>query len=390
MKIVICGDTHIGAIFGLGGPNGKGGNTRVDDFERTLNHIIDYAIDNKVDAFIQTGDAFEERTPLPEHVSIWNRALRRLSLANITSVIIMGNHDYRRTGENFTSSISSLEATYHPNIRTVLKPQILTLNNTGGSSVDIVLLPFRDRRMYDGKTTEEDSKLFDAEAKRLIEGCSGKRPIIAIGHNFFYEGTYKDYSGTEILTHIRTYEKCDLVAMGHYHPFRKMKKADPIAFYTGSMEKQNFGDVKVDKFFFEYNTTSKKVKALKCPSRELFDGFSDLSMCDISGFDNTLNEEIGKLNIKDKVVRYKIAVKDSMLNVVKKSGIRKMLYKQGAFYVSRVNIEPIFTRIAKTNNILKQKDDVSMMTEFIKTQRLDRSITKTLIKEAEAIMKEVK
>ena len=31
MRAVICGDTHIGAIFGLGKNNGRGGNTRVDD-----------------------------------------------------------------------------------------------------------------------------------------------------------------------------------------------------------------------------------------------------------------------------------------------------------------------------------------------------------------------
>ena len=44
MRIVVCGDTHIGAVFGLGRPNGKGGNTRVDDYKKTLNHIIDYTI----------------------------------------------------------------------------------------------------------------------------------------------------------------------------------------------------------------------------------------------------------------------------------------------------------------------------------------------------------
>ena len=31
MRAIICGDVHIGAVFGLGGGNGSGGNTRVDD-----------------------------------------------------------------------------------------------------------------------------------------------------------------------------------------------------------------------------------------------------------------------------------------------------------------------------------------------------------------------
>ena len=52
MRAVICGDTHIGAVFGLGRPNGLGGNTRVDDYEATLNSIIDYTISSKADIMI--------------------------------------------------------------------------------------------------------------------------------------------------------------------------------------------------------------------------------------------------------------------------------------------------------------------------------------------------
>ncbi len=388
MRLVICGDTHIGAVFGLGGSNGKGGNTRVDDYEKTLNHIVDYAIKTEADAFIQTGDAFDSRTPSPEHMAVFNRALKKLSMANIAAIVLMGNHDYIRSGDTFKSSISSLAARYYPNVRTVLEPQIMTLANTKGDGVDLLLAPFRDRRMYPGKSTQEDSDYFDAHMESLIESCTKKRPIVAIGHNFFYEGNYNDYGGTEVLTHPDTYRKCDLVAMGHYHHFRKVRDEGPIAFYTGSMEKLNFGDEKVDKFFFDYDTKSKKVKVLKCPSRPLLDLYSDLSMFNVGEFKEHLSNEIDGLDLKDKVVRFKIAVQDTVLQVIKRAEIEKMLYAQGAFYVSRVNIEPVVKRIVRDDKILKQKDDISMMKAFVESQKLEEELSKLLLREAKDIMEE--
>lgn len=389
MRVIICGDTHIGAIFGLGSANGTGGNTRVDDYEKTLNYIIDYAIETKADAFIQTGDAFESRTPSPEDMNVINQAILKLSMANITSVIIMGNHDYRRTGDVFTSAISSLAVRYYPNTRIVLEPQVLSLGGKDKEGADIVLLPYRDRRMYEGKNVIEDSALYDSQVRELLDSCSGDKPIIAIGHNFFYEGSYEDYGGNEILTNINTYKKCDLVAMGHYHNFRVLRKKNPIAIYTGSMEKLNFGDADIDKFFIDYDTEKHKVKVLKCPSRELYDGFTDLSMYDFDDFKRYLEREINELDLQDKIVRLKVAIKDKIRGSVKKGEIEKMLYNQGAFYVSRVNIEPVFTRIVKDNTILKQKDDASRFKAYVESQDFDELTKSKILSEAEQIMIEI-
>ena len=169
MRIVICGDTHIGAVFGLGGPNKKGGNTRIDDYERTLNYIVDYAIANNVDAFIQTGDAFDTRNPEPEHMNILSKAIKRLSMANITSIVIMGNHDYIRNSDGFTSAISSLAAKDYPNVRLVIEPEIVKLYDGKTKGANLLLLPYRDRRMYPGKTTEDDSRLYQQEVKSLLD-----------------------------------------------------------------------------------------------------------------------------------------------------------------------------------------------------------------------------
>ena len=76
MRAIVCGDVHIGAIFGLGGPTKSGGNTRVDDYANTLNWIVDYTINTGADLFIQTGDLFESRNPSLEYLAIADTAIK--------------------------------------------------------------------------------------------------------------------------------------------------------------------------------------------------------------------------------------------------------------------------------------------------------------------------
>ncbi len=372
MRIVICGDCHIGSVYALGRTNKNGGNTRVDDYERTLNYIADYAISQKVDAFIQTGDLFDSRNPTPEHVNIVNRVLKKLSLANITSIIIMGNHDYRRTADGFTSAISSLTAAQdYPNVRIVLNPSVIKISNENNESVNLCLLPYRDRRFYFGKTTEENSVAYDNEVKTILNQCNDDCPKVAVGHNFYYDGSYNDFGGTEILTKVDTFNNCDLVVMGHYHQFKILKKKKPIAIYIGSMEKINFGDEKVDKYFLDFNTETQQVKVLKPPVKQLKDIVLDLSHVDFSSLQPKLEEEIKLLDIKDKIVRLRVLIRDTLISALNKNDIEKLLYQQNSYYVSRVLIEPVINRIVKDTAILENKDDYLMFESFIKDQEME-------------------
>lgn len=387
MRLVICGDTHIGAVLGLGGPNGSGGNTRVDDYEKTLNDIVDYAISTKADVFVQTGDVFDVRNPEPEHIAVVNRCIRKLSNAGITSIWIMGNHDYKRSGDSFTSAITSLAAKDYPNTRIVLKPEVVEISAPNNDKASIVLMPFRDRRMYEGKSCEEDSKLYQLEFDELVDSCDQNNPIVAIGHNFFWEGSYHHYGGAEVLIDPESFAKCDMVAMGHYHQFRILKKKNPIAFYTGSMEKLNFGDANIDKYFVDYNTRSKKVVVKKVKSRLLVDSYINLEDADYTNLYSRVDEEVQKIKVKDAVVRVKIAVKDTLASSVRKPDVQKLLYANGAFYVSKILLDPIHKRVNKNLEILNEKTDISMFEAFLKKQDLTDDIKEEILKEAKKVMK---
>lgn len=383
MKIVICGDTHIGAVFGLGGPNNYGGNTRVDDYEKTLDHIVNYCISNNVDIFVQTGDVFEKRNPTHEQIEVVNRALKKLSDNGIFSIVMMGNHDYKKVENGFISSISSLAAKDYFNSRLVLSPEVIKYAN-GKENVNLLILPYVDRRFFGNKTTQEDSMAYEQLVLSMSQDLQPKP--IAIGHNFYYDGSYTDFGGTEILTRVSAFENCDFVAMGHQHTFKIVQRKNPIAIYTGSMEKLHFGDADTKKVFIEYNTESKNVKVLESPTKELFDKSIDLSNSTLETISKDLEAEISKLNVNNKIVRIKIQARDNLISTIKKANIEKELYLKGASYVSKVWFEQIYQKIIRDTSILEHSDDFEIFKAFIKNQNYDSNLEEQLLKEARTII----
>jgi exonuclease SbcD len=388
MRAIICGDVHIGAIFGLGGPNGSGGNTRVDDYSNSFNYIIDHAINSDADIFIQTGDLFESRNPAPEYIAIANKALKRLSDANIATFVIMGNHDYIRGDGGFTSAISGMAASEYPNVRMILEPEVVTFKNSKNEATNIILLPFRDRKMYSehGKTCREQSHAYNSEIKKIISSIKNEHPTISIGHNFFYEGSYNDYGGSELMVDPDAFTGTDLAIMGHIHSFSVLRKKPPVCVYSGSMEKTNFGDANIDKYFIDYDILDKKIKFKKTPVRSLIDAVIDITGDDFSTCKESLKTIIESLGVRGKIVRVKISVKEAVMPAIDKIFVKKYLYDNGAHFVSKIIIEPVINRVVRDSEILNHSNDYEMFEAFIESQAFDSGILKSIQKEGRKII----
>jgi len=386
MKTVICGDTHIGNIMSLGRPNGSGGNTRVDDYERSLNFIIDYAIQNEVDVFIQTGDLFEVRNPTTEHIQIADRAIKRLSDANIFTAIIMGNHDYRKTGDSYTSALATMQANSYKNVRILLKPESIIYSNKSGDSQAMLLIPYRDKRMYSGSGAKESTDLFNEHIKELSSRIPSQIPSIAVGHNFFFEGNYFDFGGHEVLAFPDSFSNLDAVVMGHYHEFKRVKASNPAAYYVGSLEKTNFGDSDIDKFFLVFDSEKKEFEKIKTPTRELLDLSLDLSSSTAFNYLQDYSEQLKKYNLADKICRAKIKIKDGTQALFSRSEIEKTLYSVGAFHVSKIIWDVEQVKLEKDKEILSHKTDFEIFQAFAKTQGLGENFLQKLLDEAKKIM----
>ena len=93
MKILHFADLHIG-VENHGFPDPKTGiSTRLLDFLKTYDEMIDYAIDQNVDLVVFAGDAYKVRDPSQTHQKEFTNRIIKLAKNNIATYLVAGNHD---------------------------------------------------------------------------------------------------------------------------------------------------------------------------------------------------------------------------------------------------------------------------------------------------------
>ena len=91
VKILHFADAHIDmANYGRHDPE-TGLPLRVLDFLKSLDTIIDAAIDERVDMVLFAGDAYKDRTPAPTFQREWGKRIMRLSRAGIPTLLLFKN-----------------------------------------------------------------------------------------------------------------------------------------------------------------------------------------------------------------------------------------------------------------------------------------------------------
>ena len=93
MRVLHFADLHIGVeLYGRPLP-GKPWSSRMQDFLDAFDYLVDYALEERVDAVIFAGDAYKAREPSQTHQREFASRIRRLSEAGIATFLLVGNHD---------------------------------------------------------------------------------------------------------------------------------------------------------------------------------------------------------------------------------------------------------------------------------------------------------
>ncbi len=93
VKLLHFADAHIDmANYGRHDPE-SGLPMRVMDFLKSLDEIVQTALDEKVNLVIFAGDAYKDRSPAPTFQREWDQRIMKLSHAGITTILLTGNHD---------------------------------------------------------------------------------------------------------------------------------------------------------------------------------------------------------------------------------------------------------------------------------------------------------
>jgi DNA repair protein SbcD/Mre11 len=265
IKILHFADAHIDmANRGRHDP-ATGLPLRVQDFLKSLDTIVDTAIDEKVDLVLFAGDAYKDRNPAPTFQREWGRRIMRLSRAGIPTLLLVGNHDTSPTlGRAHTlDPFSTLDV---PNVLVLDHPAFYRPADLWDLPLQVIALPWVSRA---GLMASQEISAVDPQAvneaieKRLtdivqnsLEEADPKLPVILTAHasvqGAVYGGERTVMLGSDLVlpgSLVRD-PRLDYVALGHIHKSQNLNEnAHPPVIYPGSIERVDFGEAGDDKFF---------------------------------------------------------------------------------------------------------------------------------------------
>ena len=177
VKLLHFADLHLGVEnYGRIDP-ATGLSTRLMDFLRAYDQVVDYALENDINLVIFAGDAYKTRDPNPTYQREFAKRIQRLSAAGIPTVLVAGNHDTPSAlGRAITVEIfATLEV---ENVYVAKRPEVILVETKDGP-VQIVALPWVTRSAllvrdeYKNRSLEEINQLILEKATNIVEGPDG-------------------------------------------------------------------------------------------------------------------------------------------------------------------------------------------------------------------------
>ena len=257
MKLLHFADAHIDmANYGRHDPQ-TGLPLRVLDFLKSLDTIVDAAIDEKVDMVIFAGDAYKDRSPAPTFQREWGRRVIRLSQAGIPTFLLVGNHDMSPAAGR-AHAIQEFDTLQIPHVRVLQKPEFLSADELG-LPVQIIAMPYISRSglmasleisgVDRAEVYSEIEKRLTDLMKEWLENADQGLPIILTAHASVQGAAYGSERtvmlGSDFVlpASLVKDKRLDYVALGHIHKPQDLNEGGhPPVIYPGSIERVDFGE----------------------------------------------------------------------------------------------------------------------------------------------------
>jgi exonuclease SbcD len=265
IKILHFADAHIDmANYGRHDPV-TGLPLRVLDFLKSLDAIVDTAIEEKVDLVLFAGDAFKDRSPAPTFQREWGRRVMRLSHHNIRTLLLVGNHDLS-PALGRAHALDSFDTLEVPHVRVVDKPTFLGPDELDGLPLQVLCLPWISRSglmAHLGTVGGDSAEIYEQIEERLTElvhqwvaQADQDLPAILTAHCSVQGALYGSertvmLGGDLVLPRSLVCDpRLDYVALGHIHKHQDLNEGSyPPVVYPGSIERVDFGEARDDKGF---------------------------------------------------------------------------------------------------------------------------------------------
>ncbi len=252
-------DLHLG-VENYGRVNPETGlSTRLEDFLRSFDAIVDRVLNDDIDLVVFAGDAFKNRTPSPTYEREFALRIRRLA-GHVPVFLLVGNHDLPNArGRAHTLEI--YQTLGIPNVYVARKPDLFTIPTKRGK-VQVLAVPWVVRSTFLSKEKTRGRSLSEVEAlmmERLFgvvhtlqQNANPDLPLVMAAHATVQGATYGSERsvmlGHDLIlpTSLFRHPKVTYGALGHIHKHQQVI-ADPPVVYSGSPERIDFGEEKEEK-----------------------------------------------------------------------------------------------------------------------------------------------
>ncbi|MGI6250604.1 MAG: metallophosphoesterase family protein [Anaerolineaceae bacterium] len=238
---------------------------RVMDYLKSLDTIVQTAINEKVDLVIFAGDTYRDRSPQPTFQREWGKRIMKLSRAAIPAILITGNHDISPAYQR-AHSMQEFETLEPPYIHMVSRPTLLHPQDLDGLPLQVIALPWVTRAAMLGMVQHRDEQPANALGEledllsQFVEAALAEtdpsQPVVLAAHasiagaKFGNEQTIKIGKDVLLPPGFVCNPCFDYVALGHIHKYQNLNEGlHPPVIYPGSIERVDFGEINEDKSF---------------------------------------------------------------------------------------------------------------------------------------------
>ena len=355
MKILHTADIHLGTnTFGRIDPT-TGLNTRLQDFRRSFEYMVQRGLAEHIDLFLFCGDAYRTADPTPTQQKVFAECLKPLADHGVPMVMVTGNHDHPVSFGKATSIdiFSHLSGEVH-----VYRRPTLEIIETRAGPLQLLAMPWPVRNMLlfgkewhkksaaDLCTVIEEKYLTLITAK--VEQLKPSIPTVLAGH-FSVQGSL--LSGSERTSVIAKEPQftpaqlspppIDYVALGHIHQHQNCaldEAATPVV-YSGSIERVTFREQYDPKGFVLVNIEGQPRRTtyefVETPARRFVSLHVDARKS--TNPTQTILDHIAQTRIEEAIVRLRFQITEPQRSLLDIQAVRQALNK--AFAIASIERE---------------------------------------------------
>jgi len=298
IKILITADSHLGKYYKKLVPEKL--EERRKRLREAFQKTVDYAIDEKVDIFIQAGDLFDSRNPINRDLVFVAREFSRLKKNNIQIYTIGGNHDAPNIVDSDVFPMKIFEEVG------------LIKTFSSQSNIHVEIFEKDEKLIISGLShdTRKKDRIDPLENIKFIDPIPQNNNIwkILILHYSFEKYAHPKSSEPQVSVDTLYNLPFDIYILGHLHEKNIYRFGNKMVIIPGSLERFDFGEINLTPGFFLLKIDGRKFNLIHEKIEPQPMEIIEIKLTEIPDKDptNSIIERILRVSHKDLMLKCKI------------------------------------------------------------------------------------